>query len=326
MLRERIAIAAKGAAMGMAEVVPGVSGGTIAFVTGIYERLLEAITAVGPQLLPIYKAGGVIAVWREIQGAFLVNLLVGMLLGLGIGVFAISYLLAAYPPVIWAFFFGLILASVWYIGRMVSPWSWQEILAIVVGCGLALSIVMGSPAQGNTALWFVFLSGVIAISALLLPGVSGSFILLLLGMYSYIIPTVKSALSGAGSGSWTVVFVFMLGCLTGLATFSRVLSWLFAKYPQPTLALLTGFMLGSLYKLWPWREITEYLVDEQGQQVLDDEGLATILTEAPVWPARYAEVTGLDPMLLAASCAAIGGVALILLLSKVEHQPAAPDA
>lgn len=319
-MNNRIAIALKGAAMGMAEVVPGVSGGTIAFVTGIYEQLLEAITAVGPNLLGIFKRGGVKAVWLEIQGPFLLNLLVGMAAGLIFGVFAITYLLEAYPPVIWAFFFGLILASAWYIGRMVSPWSIGEAIAIIAGFGIALSIVMGTPAAGNTSLWFVFLSGAIAISALLLPGISGSFILLLLGMYSFVVPSVKAALTGS-TDSFLVVIVFALGCLTGLVTFSRVLSWLFKKYPQVTLALLTGFMLGSLYKLWPWREVTSYLTDANGQQILDKEGLPKVLTEVPVSPDRYLEITSEPNYLIVAILAALIGMALIYGLSRVEQKP-----
>jgi len=320
-MNNRIAIALKGAAMGMAEVVPGVSGGTIAFVTGIYEQLLEAITAVGPKLLGTFKKGGVKAVWLEVQGPFLLNLLIGMAAGLIFGVFAITYLLEAYPPVIWAFFFGLITASVWYIGRMVKPWSIGSILAFLAGTGIALLIVMGSPAQGNTSLWFVFLSGAIAISALLLPGISGSFILLLLGMYSFVVPTVKAALSGGTADDFTVVIVFALGCLTGLVTFSRVLSWLFKKFPQPTLALLTGFMLGSLYKLWPWREVTSYLTDADGKQLLDKDGVAKVLTEVPVSPNRYFEITQEPNYLIAAILAALLGMALIYGLSRVEQKP-----
>ena len=321
MMRERISIALKGAAMGMAEVVPGVSGGTIAFVTGIYERLLEAITAFDPRLLSVWREGGLRAVWLEIQGPFLVNLLVGMLGGLIVGVFAITYFLAEYPPVVWAFFFGLILASSWYIGRMISPWSWQEIVAVLAGLVIALAIVTGAPAQGNTALWFVFVSGVIAISALLLPGVSGSFILLLLGMYGYVIPTVKAALSGAGAEAWSVLLVFGLGCLTGLATFSRVLSWLFERFPQVTLALLTGFMMGSLYKLWPWRVVTDYLTDGTGARVLDEAGEPRVIAEALVWPADYAAKAGEPAYLAAAVAALVAGAALVYGLSLAERSP-----
>ena len=307
--------------MGMAEVVPGVSGGTIAFVTGIYERLLEAITAFDPRLVGVWREGGVRAVWLEVQGPFLLNLLAGMLGGLVVGVFAISYFLAEYPPVVWAFFFGLILASSWYIGRMISPWDGREVAAVVVGLAVALAIVTGAPAEGNTAPWFVFVSGVVAISALLLPGVSGSFILLLLGMYGYVIPTVKAALSGGGAEAWTVLLVFGLGCLTGLATFSRVLSWLFERFPQVTLALLTGFMLGSLYKLWPWRVATAYLTDADGARVLDDAGEARVIAEAPVWPAAYATGLGEPAYAWAAAAAAVAGVAVVYGLSVAEGPP-----
>lgn len=318
MADNRIGIALKGMGMGMAEVVPGVSGGTIAFVTGIYERLLASITAVGPDLTAAYRRGGVRAAWTAIQGPFLLNLGVGMVLGLVLGVFAITYLIEAFPPVVWAFFFGLILASAWYIGRMVQPWSVGEVAALLVGAAIALAIVLGTPAQGNTSLWFVFCSGAIAISALLLPGVSGSFILLLMGMYSYVVPSVKALLSG-DAAALPVVVVFGLGCLTGLVTFSRVLKYLFTRFPQPTLALLTGFMLGSLYKLWPWRVVTAYARGADGAYLVDGEGVRKVLTEAPVWTAQYASEVG-EPYFLAVVAAAVGGVALIYGLSRLESQ------
>lgn len=303
--------------MGMAEVVPGVSGGTIAFVTGIYEQLLEAISSVGPGLLPIYRSGGVRAVWREVQGPFLVNLLVGMAAGLVVGVFAVSYFLEAYPPVVWALFFGLILASVWYIGRQVAPWSLVEVVALLAGTGIALAIVLGTPSAGNTALWFVFVSGVIAISALLLPGVSGSFILLLLGMYSYVVPSVKAALTGSFD-ALGVVAVFALGCLFGLATFSRVLSWLFRAYPQPTLALLTGFMLGSLYKLWPWRYAVAWLEDDRGVRVVNSDGEPKVIAEAVVWPWEFGAATGEPAYVIAAVVALFVGAGIIVWLARRE--------
>ena len=318
MMRQRIGIALKGMGMGMAEVVPGVSGGTIAFVTGIYERLLESITAVGPDLLPAFRRGGVGAVWKAVQGPFLLNLVVGMAFGLIVGVFAVTYLIAAFPPVVWAFFFGLILASAWYIGRMVRPWNAKEALALAVGFGIALAIVIGTPAQGSTSLLFVFVSGAIAISALLLPGVSGSFILLLMGMYSYVVPSVKALLSG-DTEALPVVLVFALGCLTGLATFSRFLKFLFERYPQPTLALLTGFMLGSLYKLWPWRVVTDYARDADGAFVVDDEGVRKVLSEAPVWASQYAAEVG-PAYVGGVVVAALAGVALIFGLSRLEGQ------
>ena len=193
---------------------------------------------------------------------------------------------------------------------MVKPWSFAEIAALVFGFGVALSIVMSAAATGNTALWFVFLSGVIAISAMLLPGISGSFILLLMGMYGYIVPSVKGLLSGEVD-KLSVVVVFALGCLTGLATFSRILKWLFTKFPQLTLALLTGFMLGSLYKLWPWRVVTDFFTSPEGE--------VKIIAEMPVQPAQYVAELGEPAYLLAAVVAALSGIALILVLSYFER-------
>lgn len=307
-----IGTALRGLAMGMAEVVPGVSGGTIAFVTGIYEQLLTAITAFQPSLFHTYRRDGIAGVWQDIQGNFLVALLGGMALGIVVGVFTITYLIEHYPPIIWAFFFGLIVASAWYIGRMVSPWSVGEMVALLAGFGMAFAIVTGTPSGGNTSLWFVYISGVIAISAMLLPGISGSFILLLMGMYTYVVPSVKGLLSG-DLDKLSVVVVFALGCLTGLATFSRVLKWLFEKFPQVTLSLLTGFMLGSLYKLWPWRVITESLTTAEGE--------IKIISESPVWPAEYALNSGEPSYVLAAVLAAFAGMALIYGLSRLEGTP-----
>lgn len=309
----------KGMAMGMAEVVPGVSGGTIAFITGIYEKILTSVNAIGPDLLTSFKAKGIKGVWTSIQGDFLVSLLVGMLLGIGIGVNLITYLIETYPPVVWAFFFGLILASVWYIGRMVKSWNIKTILALIIGTLVALFIVIGTPGAGNHQLWFVFLSGVIAISALILPGVSGSFILLLLGMYNFIIPTVKSLLHGEiNADTLSIVVVFGLGCLTGLLTFSRVLTYLFNNYKEVTLATLSGFMLGSLYKLWPWREVLTYLKDESGAFVVDKEGKRKILTEAVIGPMEYQSVTGLEPYLIQSIVCFVLGVVLILVMARFE--------
>lgn len=262
-----LTLALKGMAMGIAEVIPGVSGGTIAFITGIYEKLLNTIKAFHPSLIGIFKEEGVKGVWTSINGNFLVTLLAGMAGGVIVGVFGVSHLLETYPQMLWAFFFGLIISSAIFIGKQVDGWGITEIAAILLGTGLAYYITVASPAQGNEALWFVFLSGVIAISALILPGISGSFILLLMGMYSVIIPTVRKALTTFESESLMIVGTFAAGCLVGLMTFSRVLSWTFKNYKNPTLALLTGFMLGSLNKLWPWRNVLSTRVNSKGVEV-----------------------------------------------------------
>lgn len=264
----KLSLILKGMAMGIAEVIPGVSGGTIAFITGIYEELINTIKAIlGPGIFLALKQNGLKGAWDKANGNFILFLLIGMATGVIIGVFGVTHLLENYPQFLWAFFFGLILASAIYIGKQVDQWRLAEIIALVFGTALAYYITIASPASGTEALWFVFLCGMIAISALILPGISGSFILLLLGMYTFIVPTVKNALKTFETESLVIIGVFGLGCLLGLATFSRLLSWTFKHYRNITLALLTGFMVGSLNKVWPWRNVLEYRVNSKGEQV-----------------------------------------------------------
>jgi len=176
---------------------------------------------------------------------------------------------------LWAFFFGLIISSAIFIGKQVDGWGIKEIVALLAGTAFAYYITVASPAQG--------LSGVIAISALILPGISGSFILLLMGMYSFIIPTVKTALTTFDGESLITVSTFAIGCLVGLMTFSRVLSWTFKNYKNITLALLTGFMLGSLNKLWPWRNVLSTRINSKGVEVpfLEESVLPSNYTSEP---------------------------------------------
>lgn len=254
--------------MGIAEVIPGVSGGTIAFITGIYEELINTIKQVlSPNWFGVLRKEGIAATWKAINGNFLVFLLGGMAFGVIVGVLGVTALLESYPELLWAFFFGLIVASAIYIGKQVEKWSAIEFVALILGTVIAFYITVASPAQGSEALWFVFVAGAIAISALILPGISGSFMLLLMGMYTFIIPTVKDALKTLNPESLVVLGVFGLGCLLGLATFSRVLSWTFKHYKNPTLALLTGFIIGSLNKIWPWRNVLSYRENSKGEQV-----------------------------------------------------------
>ena len=297
-------LAAKGMAMGMAEVIPGVSGGTIAFITGIYEQLINSIKAFGPGLIPVWRKDGFKGVWQAIDGNFLVGLVGGMLVGLVVGVFGISLLLEHYPPLVWAFFFGLILASVLYIGRQVK-WGIGTILALIIAAAVAYWITIISPAQGSDALWMVFIAGAIAISALILPGISGSFILLLMGMYTLIVPSVKNLIETQDMASLTIVGVFGLGCLVGLASFSRLLSWTFKNYRNITLAALTGFMLGSLNKIWPWRNVIETRINSSGEEVP--------FIEENVWPAQYDG----DALLIGAIVVVLLGFASVFVLERL---------
>ncbi len=300
-----LTLALKGMAMGIAEVIPGVSGGTIAFITGIYEKLLNTIKTFAPSLIGIFKDDGISGVWSAINGTFLVTLLVGMATGVIIGVFGVTHLLDTYPEMLWAFFFGLIISSAIFIGKQVKGWGIQEIIALFIGTAVAYYITVASPAQGNEALWFVFLSGAIAISALILPGISGSFILLLMGMYSIVLPTVRTALTTFDKESLLIVGTFAAGCLVGLMTFSRVLSWTFKNYKNPTLALLTGFMLGSLNKLWPWRNVLSTRINSKGKEIP--------FIEESVLPSNYDN----EPFVLAVVICMILGFLSVFLIERL---------
>ncbi len=332
-MKIQINTALKGMAMGIAEVIPGVSGGTIAFITGIYEKLIDSIKAFGPQLFTALREEGITGAWKSINGNFLLALLLGMAFGIVVGVFGITHLLEHYPILLWAFFFGLIIASAIYVARQVGRWSFVEILALLVGAVFAYWITIAIPAEGNTALWFVFLSGAIAISALLLPGISGSFILLLMGMYTFIIPTIKTALKTFDAQSLQVLVVFALGCLLGLATFSRVLSWTFKHFKTPTLALLTGFMIGSLNKIWPWRIPEQWLEKTASgeyfkpeiftyqayQSTLAAGNEVKLLVENNVAPSAFSAITGDGSYLLGAVICAILGFVLVFIMERLSY-------
>lgn len=318
-MKNNLSLALKGMAMGMAEVVPGVSGGTIAFITGIYEELLDTIKGVTPAKLKVLKEEGFASFWQAINGTFILFLLGGMAAGLVVGVFIIAKLLDKFPILVWAFFFGLILASVIYVGKQIEKWGIIEIVLLIASAAISYFITITAPSEGPQELWFVFLSGFIAICALMLPGVSGSFLLLLLGMYQFIVTdNVKTLLSDFNTESLTVVVVFGLGCLAGLLSFSRVLSWTFKKYKFPTLAALTGFLIGSLNKVWPWKHVESIFVKHLGEA---DESVVHI-AEKSILPFDYtvyvregAEIvsyTPADNYLIGAIIAMVVGFVLIL--------------
>lgn len=313
-LRSNLGLALKGMAMGIAEVIPGVSGGTIAFITGIYEKLIDTIkTVLGPDWIIAWRKEGIKSAWETANGNFLLFLIGGMAVGVIAGVFGVTYLLEHYPVLLWAFFFGLIIASAIYIGQQVKGWGLAEIIGLIAGTAIAYVITIASPAHGIEALWFVFIAGAIAISALILPGISGSFILLLMGMYTLIIPTVKEALKTFALDKLIVVGIFGLGCLVGLATFSRILSWTFKHYKNPTLAVLTGFMLGSLNKIWPWRNVLETRVNSKGEVVP--------FLEKSVLPAQFEG----EPMILGVIFLTIIGFASVFLIERLG-QSLEPEA
>jgi putative membrane protein len=254
-------------AMGIAEIIPGVSGGTIAFITGIYEKLLDSIKAFRPSLLVTLKNDGIKGVWNEINGTFLVALFGGMAVSIVLFTKLITGLMETNKEMLWAFFFGLIVASAIFIGRMIKEWDLKIVGILLVGLAIAFYITIAAPAQGTDALWMVFLAGMIAISAMILPGISGSFILLLMGMYQIILPAVSAFIDERSMETLTVVAVFGVGCLIGILTFANIFSWTFKNYKEQTLALLTGFMIGSLNKVWPWRNVLQTRENSKGEIV-----------------------------------------------------------
>jgi len=250
----------KGVAMGAADVVPGVSGGTIAFISGIYEELIDSINKINVQAFKIWKKEGFNSFWKQINGTFFIFLF----LGIGISVFSlaklVNYLLVAYPILIWSFFFGLIIASIWLIGKTISKWNPALISALIIGAMAAFYITTIQSVASIDSNWYIVLSGAIAICAMILPGVSGAFILLLLGSYDKILEAISER-------DLIIIALFAFGCGIGILTFARVLKYLFSKFKEITIAILTGFMIGSLNKVWPWKITKEYRVNSHGESV-----------------------------------------------------------
>lgn len=312
----------KGGAMGIAEVIPGVSGGTIAFISGIYERLLNSVKSFDIELIKLLLNRQFSAIWTKIDGWFLVSLISGMFTGIIAGVFLIDYFIRNYPEPLWGFFFGLIIASAVFIGRQIQHWNIQRILLLLVGFGIAFGITMISPAEGNTAAWYIFISGVIAISALILPGVSGSFMLLLMGVYTVIIPSLRHFIQFRDTASLGIIAVFAGGCLVGLTGFSRVMSWLFSHYKSSTFVILTGFLIGSLNKIWPWRNVSLYLDKDTSQisQLTDidvfnalDGTKIRVISELNVWPHDYLMDS---PKTVATLIAVIAGALIVFFFER----------
>jgi putative membrane protein len=320
-MQKTIALMLKGFAMGIAEIIPGVSGGTIAFITGIYEELIDTIKSFGPHLISVLRKQGVSAFWTAINGSFLLKLIMGMLLGIVSGVFLITQLVQDYPEILWGFFFGLILASSVYIFRIMPSRSPKEYVLIILAAFIAFALTSIAPAEGSRSLPFVFLSGMVAISALMLPGISGSFILLIMGMYVIVIPELKLLITDFNTDSLLLIFIFGLGCLTGMAIFSRVLSYAFHHFKSPTFAILCGFMLGSLNKIWPWR-IPTLWTDSSGTQWSSLETYTgeaeelKVLQEMKVFPDQYSS----EPYLWATIISFILGLIIVAALTRGEAE------
>jgi len=300
-----LGITFRGLAMGAADVVPGVSGGTVAFITGIYEELIDTISGVNLSLLKTFKNQGLKSFWKQLNG----NFLVALFLGIGISIVSlakvISYLLETHPILVWSFFFGLVLASIHLVGKQVKKWNVATVIAFLVGTTIAFWITILPPMQQADASWYIFISGAIAICAMILPGISGSFILLLLGSYQTILNAIKEF-------DIPKIVLFAGGCVVGLLSFSHLLKWMFKKFEGITIAVLAGFLLGSLNKLWPWKETILTFTNSHGKVIP--------LEQKNISPTKFESLTGNDSQFMLAVLLCLVGIALILILEKFGNK------
>lgn len=259
-LKDYALISLKGMGMGAADIVPGVSGGTIALIAGIYEEFVDTLKSFNISAIKALKDNGLSGLWSHINGNFLVALVLGIGISLISMVKVIKFLLAVHPVLIWSFFFGLIVASAIFVAKTITKWNVANIIGLIGGTILIYWITSVVPAATPNTWWAVLISGAIAICAMILPGISGSFILVLLGKYAYIIDSLSQF-------KLDVIALFGVGCITGLLSFSHLLSWLLKHYHNLTMAILTGFMIGSLNKIWPWKETLSFTTDRHGEQV-----------------------------------------------------------
>lgn len=287
----------KGMGMGAADVVPGVSGGTIAFIAGIYDELINSIKSINGESLKMLFTGKFGAFARKINAPFLIALISGIAISVFSLAKLITWLLTEHPILIWAFFFGLVLASTWFVMKDIREWNLKTIPTFTAGAAIAYYITVATPADTPSNLLFIFCCGAIAICAMILPGISGSFILVLLGKYFYIMDAVKTF-------DIIILAVFGAGAFIGITTFSRVLSFTLKRFRNMTLAMLTGFMLGSLNKVWPWKETTEMTINGE-----------TFTAESNILPNVYlAEAIGLMVI----------GFASVYILEKLSNKISQP--
>lgn len=299
----------KGIAMGAADVVPGVSGGTIAFITGIYDELLRSIGAIPGAAMLLFR-GRIREAWSAANANFLLILLGGIFTSVLSLAKLITFLLETHPIPVWSFFFGLILVSVHLVGKEIQRWDMSRIVGLILGVVFAYVITVAAPVQWSSSGLSLFFAGAIAICAMILPGISGSFILVLLGLYPVVLGAVKDL-------NLPVMAIFAAGCLVGILSFARILSWTLERWRDLTLAFLTGLMLGSLNKVWPWKETLTWRIGSDGER--------TPMLEQNLLPGAYGELTGQDPQLLLAIVLAVAGIVLVLGLEWFagRRQPSA---
>jgi len=299
-LLQYIFITLKGIAMGAADVVPGVSGGTIAFISGIYEELVSSINNINLTLFHTLKKEGFNAAWKQLNGNFLLALFIGIFISLFSLATLVSWFLENQPILLWSFFFGLVFASIFFVGKAIEKWNFVTILMLIIGAAVAYFITTLPPNENVDSLPYLFLSGAVAVCAMILPGISGAFILVLLGSYQTILEAVHEK-------DVKVVATVAVGAIFGLLSFARLLKWMFKNFKNQTLAILTGFILGSLPKIWPWKKVLATKTFGDKIIVIDEKNISPFAFES-------------DNQLLFAILLAVIGFSLIFILEKVASK------
>lgn len=287
--------------MGAADVVPGVSGGTIAFISGIYEELIGSLNNINFSLLKNLKNEGFKSTWKKVNGPFLLALLSGVFVSIISLAKGVEWLLENHPILLWSFFFGLVLASIIYIGKQIKikPSDYILFLAMAVGAVVAYLITTLNPAETSDTNLFLFFAGALAICAMILPGISGSFILVIIGAYGPVLEALNSR-------NLKMILIFGAGAVVGLLSFSKLLKWFFEKYNRLTLAVITGFMIGSMNKIWPWKIALTFRTNSKGVKIpLNEESISPFNFDG-------------DPQLLQAIGLMVFGVLIILILEKIS--------
>ena len=323
--KQYLIITAKGLAMGAADAVPGVSGGTIAFISGIYEELISTISNINLSLFKTLKERGISEFWKQLNGNFITALLTGVAISFVSFMQLAKYLIENQPILIWSFFFGLIIASIAYIGKKIKIWNIKISTALVIGGLSAYYITTLPPLANSDNPYFLFIAGAIAICAMILPGISGSFILLILGAYK----TLSDAIHDY---NFKNIFIFIGGAILGLLSFSRVLKWLFKNYENTTLAVLTGFIIGSLNVIWPWKQTLLVFSKKAGKEIslteitdlgslsvyqksIQNHESYSVILEKSISPFTYSKINNdIDSQLVFAILFMISGFLTILLL------------
>ena len=313
--KQSLSIILKGLAMGAADVVPGVSGGTIAFISGIYEELITTIHNLDIGIFKTLKKEGIKKVWQRYNLGFLASLFTGIAISILSLAKLITLLLEQYPVLVWSFFFGLVIASIIYIAKQITNYSPKAIIALVLAAVLSYGITLAKPVADTESIWFLFFAGFIAIIAMILPGISGAFILLLIGGYTIVIGAINQFIEALSTFSLSAlgnallkIGVFAAGAIAGLKVFSGILNWMFANHKNTTLAVLTGFMIGALNKIWPWKEVLQYRKNSHGEEIP--------FIERSILPGGYHA----DPKIMAALFCMLAGFMIIFLLEFVANK------